>query len=61
VQRPEVIAWVLSLCADLRLSQAKILADRGFGRAELAKTCREPGLSFVIRDGRAASVVRLQR
>lgn len=26
-----------------------ILADRGFGRAELAKTCREIGVSFVLR------------
>jgi hypothetical protein len=26
-----------------------LLADRGFGRAELAKTCREIGLSFVLR------------
>jgi hypothetical protein len=26
-----------------------LLADRGFGRAELARTCRELGLWFVIR------------
>jgi hypothetical protein len=26
-----------------------LLADRGFGRAELAKTCRDLGLSFVVR------------
>jgi hypothetical protein len=26
-----------------------LLADRGFGRAELAKTCRQIGVSFVIR------------
>jgi hypothetical protein len=27
MRRPEVIAWVLSVCTDLRLSQAKTLAD----------------------------------
>jgi hypothetical protein len=41
MQRPDVVAWVLSVCTDLRLSQAKTLADLtaaalSVGRASLA-------------------------
>lgn len=45
MQRLEVVAWVLSVCTDLRLSQAKTLADLtaaalSVGRASLASLGR---------------------
>lgn len=48
----EAILWITSICIGLRKSQTKtpadLVADRGFGRTELARTCRALGFHYVI-------------
>ena len=62
--RMEAIAWVLNVCSALRRSQAETpgdlvaaclmvervsLADRSFGRSELAQVCQRLAFHYLIR------------